>query len=171
MLQPLSALLSKTVAVATAFQDNVAESKSGAASSRPASAKGKASTGRPTNAKVAQPQLQPQQLLQLQLLIDPELCPLPWEALRCFSSSCRSFARCFSIAQLQLLLQPPGSTAVQVTAAAVGAGGVQAVPATLDISRLTFIADPLHEVSDQQAPPGCYAPPLLPLFRYVVLIT
>lgn len=171
MLQPLSALLLKTAAVATASQDTVAESKSGAASSRPASAKGKVSTGRPTSAKAAQSQLQPQQLLDLQLLIDPELCPLPWEALSCFSCSCRSIARCFSIAQLQQLLQPPGSTAAQAATAAVGAGGVQAVPAVLDITRLTFIADPLHEASDQQAPPGCYAPPLLPLFRYVVTIT
>jgi hypothetical protein len=40
-----------------------------------------------------------------------------------------------------------------------------AVPAVLDVGRLTYIVDALHEASEVTEAPGCYAPPLLPLFR------
>jgi hypothetical protein len=51
--------------------------------------------------------------------------------------------------------------------AATPAAPAAAVPAVLDVGRLTYIVDALHEASEVTEAPGCYAPPLLPLFRWV----
>jgi hypothetical protein len=108
----------------------------------------------------------------LLLLIDPELSPLPWEALPAVRGSCGSVGRCFSAALARHLLAPPGGAAAAAAAPAAGsakgaatvasaaaaaaapaegaavAAGVAAQPAVVNAVRLTYIVDPLHEESD-----------------------
>lgn len=45
--------------------------------------------------------------VSLQLLLDPDLSDLPWEALSEVRRTCGSVGRCFSLAQLRDLLLPP----------------------------------------------------------------
>jgi hypothetical protein len=75
------------------------------------------------------------------------------------------------MAQLQALLfgapagSAAGSAAAQAGTAEAASAAAAAAAAVLDVGRLTYIADALHEVSEVRDAPGCYAPPLLPLFR------
>lgn len=95
-----------------------------------------------------------QQQLTMQLLIDPMLCPLPWEGLPHFGASCSSVTRCFSMAQLRGLMQGYGGGAA--------AAAMAAAPAVLELGRMTYLADVAHDMSSQA---GSCAPPLIPQFR------
>jgi hypothetical protein len=101
--------------------------------------------------------------LALQLLLDPDLCGLPWEALQAVKASCGSVARCLGLAQLQQLTCPPQLPGGGVSDDAAGAS----VPAVLDVRQLSYLVDPLCHMSSVVEQPGCYAAPLIPSFRCV----
>jgi hypothetical protein len=120
------------------------------------------------------------------LLLDGGLADLPWEALPALRATCASVARCFSAALTRHLLFPPAaaacgaagplpaapaSPATQRPASTAGAskgasGAGLAVPKeshqaaapvpVVDLARLTYIVDPLHEESDAAQPPGAW---------------
>lgn len=168
LLSPLSEVLSEALAVPPAAACPTEAPP--ATTTKPAGGKAAA-----TGQQQQQQQQHPRQV-SLQLLLDPELCCLPWEALTVVKAKCGSVARCFSLAQLQSLLQPPrlvcvgAAAAAEVTAGAGGAGaGTSAraavTPPVLEVSRLSYIVDPQHQLSEGSVRPGCYAAPLIQGFR------
>jgi len=97
------------------------------------------------------------------LLLDPQLCGLPWEALPELLPACSSVTRCFSAAMLQTLALLPVSGPAEVSppasalaAADVGAGaasGASLLPC-FDVSHMAYVADPHFELSDTSTSPG-----------------
>jgi hypothetical protein len=179
LLQPISAVLQDALqpqapptqpsAAPTAAKQTKGTSTSGGKASSTAAAAAAAST---------QPQAVP---TSLQLLLDPALCELPWEALPVVRASCSSIARCLSLAQLQQLLAPPqvllGSSQQQQqqqqqqqgpdVAAAAAAAAEAGQPVVWEVSRSSYLVDPLHHMSAATERPGPYAAPLLQTFRWV----
>jgi hypothetical protein len=101
------------------------------------------------------------------LLLDADLGALPWEALPLVRSTCGGAGRCFSAALARHLLAPPAPATAGATTAAAPPPQAQP-PVAVDVSRLTYIADPLHEESDALPPAataGSYTVPILPLLR------
>lgn len=92
------------------------------------------------------------------LLLDPSLAALPWEALPVLQASCLSVSRCFSLQLLLSALQQPSN------------GDADAATASnMDMDRMAYIVDPLHELSDSSRAAAPYSPPLIPHFREKVL--
>ena len=116
--------------------------------------------------------------MDLLLLLDPELCALPWEALPVLRSGSSSMGRCFSAALLQHLLgggaavRSSEAAAATATAAVVVAVAQSPIVPTVDLARLSYIGDPLHEQSEAVScgrPCAAYAAPLLPVLKEKVL--
>lgn len=168
LLQPISAVLQQ------ALQPQTPPTQASAAQPVAKQAKGTSTSGgkASTAAAAASTQAQPVPI-SLQLLLDPALCELPWEALPVVKASCGSIARCLSLAQLQQLLVPPqallgssqqqqqqGSDAAAAAAAEVGQ------PVVWDVSKSSYLVDPMHHMSAVSERPGPYAAPLLQTFRW-----
>jgi hypothetical protein len=110
---------------------------------------------------------------QLLLLVDPQLCPLPWEALGLLTGASSGIGRCFSAALLQQVLL--GGCSTEGGAAPVVA---QSTPPEVDLGKVTYVVDPLHEQSSTGAgagstvsskAPGSYEATLIPTFQQKVL--
>lgn len=109
---------------------------------------------------------------QLLLLVDPQLCPLPWEALGMLKGATSGVGRCFSAALLQQVLLG-GSSSEGGTAPAVA----QSPTPEIDLGKVTYVVDPLHEQSSTGAAaggtaskaPGAYEATLIPTFQQKVL--
>jgi len=163
LLQPLLGLLWQAVPPAAVSSGEVTPRLS----VEPAA--GAQTASRSAAAAAAGPGRSSQQLLSVQLLLDPLLCPLPWEALPVFSNStCNSIARCMSLSQLvQLLSTSPGNTPGNSTSPGTASAAPTSAAQVLDLNKMTYLADPLYELSEATAvtPPGWYSPPLLPMFK------
>lgn len=163
-LQPVASLLSDTLKPSTpvdtpassgasaAKQGTKATSTSGSKADKAAAATAAGAGGQPVP-------------LSLQLLLDPGLCDLPWEALSVVRGNCSSVARCLGLAQLQELVCPPQTPGVGVSDDAAAS-----VPAVLDGRQLSYLVDPLCHMSGSMEQPGCYAAPLIPSFRYACMV-
>lgn len=164
LLQPVSALLQDTLKLQPPPAQPAAAPAPAKQGKTTSTSGGKASTA----AIAASAQPVP---ISLQLLMDPALCELPWEALPVVRRSCGSVARCLSLAQLQQLLVPPqtllGLQQQQQQQAVVDAGAEAMQPVGWDVGKIGYLVDPLHHMSSTTERPGCYAAPLLPTFRYV----
>ncbi|KAF8063688.1 CFAP46 [Scenedesmus sp. PABB004] len=147
LLQPLAGLLLRALPPRAAQLDAAADAKPGAAGAPGGSRLGRAGGAKAAAAAQAASPAAAPALLSVQLLLDPELCLLPWEALPWLQAACCAAVRCFSAAQLAAL--------------------AAAAPAPLSLGGLTYVADPAHELS--AGPGGLYAPPLLPALREQLL--
>lgn len=163
-LQPLAAVLADALRQQQQQPVPAAEAPAAVAAAATGTKK---STGTKATAAAAPAEAVPPALLSLQLLLDPELCHLPWEALPVLRHSCGSIARCFSLAQLQQVMQPPQATvqAGQQSRGLADPSASAAPAAVLDLNRLGYLVDPLHHMSSSAEHHGCYAAPLLPCFR------
>jgi hypothetical protein len=161
LLHPLAALLTD------ALQMRITLPR--VASAAPAAKQGKSTStsgGKALAAAAAAVSPQPVPL-DLQLLLDPMLCELPWEALSVVRRSCGSITRCLSLAQLQQLLVPPQTLLLahqQQQGSAVDAAE-PAQPVGWEVGKLSYLVDPLHHMSSTAEWPGCYAAPLLQTFK------
>lgn len=155
-LQPVSGLFQE------AMQQPVITTEAPAPAAKPSTKASKSAAAPPAGPSGAAPVP-----LGIQLLLDLQLCELPWEALPALRQSCGSIARCVSLAQLQHLQQPPNASGQQPPVAQPAAANSSAgsPAAVLELNRLSFLVDPLHLMSSVAEGPRCYCAPLLPSFR------
>lgn len=161
-LQPLSGLLQE------AMQQPVIPVEAPAPAAKPGTKASKSAAASPAGPLGAAPIP-----LGIQLLLDLQLCELPWEALPTLRQSCGSIARCVSLAQLQHLQQQPHASGQQLPVAQPAAGNGSrsggSPAAVLELNRLSYLVDPLHLMSSVAEGPRCYCAPLLPSFRCVMV--
>lgn len=102
----------------------------------------------------------------LLLLLDVELCGLPWEALPAIAHASSGVTRCPSLALLRVMgemaaVGPAAAVAhaPEEMAAASAAAAAAAGPAAVDLVRMSCIADPWYEQSTTTGQPGGWAAP------------